>query len=568
MTVTAENPPLPGESEPGGSEPEASVSQASAPEGSAPDESDLVWEPPGPGSWEILADHYPRPVTAVMRGWPATWSRAFTDSLHELALPIDAAEMALVNDIPYAAFHSKGDQVPPRWVMHVLLRVVPPMRRAEKVLDRAITGRIWLDHARQWYDTDRPAIVADQRRLTRVDPDALADADLADHLHLVEQRMFEHGYRHIAMGMPDLLAVGLFVIACEDWGIPPAESFGLLAGSSPASTGRHPELLRLRETLAGAPPPGSLDEIRSVSDAARTALDDYLEVHGHRVVDGYDVDCATLVERPDLVVRLATAPDPVDPLAGRDEATAAVRARVPADRRADFDRMLDDARASYGLRDDNNAILVGWAVGLTRRAMLAAGRRLIIGGGAEGDADLAAEATIPELVGALTGGTGLDVDELRRRRDRRRSLPSSRAPRTLGPPANPSPTNWPGRLGAVMRIFALYELGGDQDRPLEGIGIGDRPFTGRARIVRGGIDGGEFEPGDVLVAPMTSPSYNVLLSLAGAVVTEEGGLLSHAAMMARELALPAVLNVGRATELIADGATVTVDPTTGRVTVH
>ncbi|TVR26330.1 MAG: hypothetical protein EA389_05920 [Ilumatobacter sp.] len=531
------------------------------------DGTDPVWEPPGPGSWELLADHYPRPVTAVMRGWPAVWSRAFTDSLHELDLPIDAAEMALVNDIPYATFHSSGGANPPRWLMHVLLRVVPQLRRAETTLDRVITDRIWLAHARQWYDVDRPSIVTDQRELTRVDPDALGNEALADHLRLVERQLFEHGYRHIAMGMPDLLAIGLFVTACNGWGIPNAQAFELLAGSSPASTGRHPELLRLRETLAGQPAPTSLDQIRSVSDAASTALDDYLEMYGHRVVDGYDVDCATLIERPDLVVRLVTAADPTDPLAGRDQATAAVRARIPARRRDDFDRMLADARDSYGVRDDNNGILFGWACGLMRRAMLAAGRRVLTDG-SPADTGLAVEATVAELIGALAGSAAPDVRELRARRDRRRSRPSSRAPRTLGPPASPSPTNWPGRLGAVMRIFAMYEVAPDRDRPLQGIGIGHQPYTGTARIVRGGIDGGEFEPGDVVVAPMTSPSYNVMLSLAGAVVTEEGGLLSHAAMMARELALPAVLSVAGATELIADGATVTVDPTTGTITVH
>jgi pyruvate,water dikinase len=74
-----------------------------------------------------------------------------------------------------------------------------------------------------------------------------------------------------------------------------------------------------------------------------------------------------------------------------------------------------------------------------------------------------------------------------------------------------------------------------------------------------------FEPGDALVAPMTSPSYNLLLSLAGALITEEGGEFSHAAIMTRELGLPAVLGVSSATGRIQNGATVTVDPVNGLV---
>jgi pyruvate,water dikinase len=74
-----------------------------------------------------------------------------------------------------------------------------------------------------------------------------------------------------------------------------------------------------------------------------------------------------------------------------------------------------------------------------------------------------------------------------------------------------------------------------------------------------------MEPGDVLVAPWTAPTYNAVLAIAGAVVVQEGGLLSHAAVMARELGIPAVIGCRRAMDLIGDGGVIDVDADAGEV---
>jgi pyruvate,water dikinase len=69
------------------------------------------------------------------------------------------------------------------------------------------------------------------------------------------------------------------------------------------------------------------------------------------------------------------------------------------------------------------------------------------------------------------------------------------------------------------------------------------------------------------VVPFTTPSYNTVLGLAGAVVTSEGGPLCHAAVLARELGIPAVIGAPGALVDIPDGADVEVDPLSGKVTV-
>ncbi|MDR8412601.1 PEP-utilizing enzyme [Nonomuraea sp. 3-1Str] len=90
--------------------------------------------------------------------------------------------------------------------------------------------------------------------------------------------------------------------------------------------------------------------------------------------------------------------------------------------------------------------------------------------------------------------------------------------------------------------------------------------TGAARIVRGPGDFARVHRGDILVCPYTDPAWTPLLRIAAGVVTETGGVLSHAAIVAREHAIPAVLGVPNATSRLHDGTLITIDGTNGIVT--
>ncbi len=92
--------------------------------------------------------------------------------------------------------------------------------------------------------------------------------------------------------------------------------------------------------------------------------------------------------------------------------------------------------------------------------------------------------------------------------------------------------------------------------------------TGRARVVLDAADPMALEPGDVLVAPQTDPAWVPLFVPAAAVVVNVGAMGSHAMIVSRELGIPCVASVADATELIPDGAMVTVDGNAGTVTIH
>ncbi|MEV8519580.1 phosphoenolpyruvate synthase [Dyella marensis] len=92
----------------------------------------------------------------------------------------------------------------------------------------------------------------------------------------------------------------------------------------------------------------------------------------------------------------------------------------------------------------------------------------------------------------------------------------------------------------------------------EGRAIGQKIGAGKARVVRTLADMNKVQPGDVLVADMTDPDWEPVMKRASAIVTNRGGRTCHAAIIARELGVPAVVGTGNALEKIPDGADVTV----------
>lgn len=107
----------------------------------------------------------------------------------------------------------------------------------------------------------------------------------------------------------------------------------------------------------------------------------------------------------------------------------------------------------------------------------------------------------------------------------------------------------------VMRRFRLQQKG---PVAVEGRAIGQRIGAGPVRVLRDATQMSEFQTGDVLVADMTDPDWEPIMERASAIVTNRGGRTCHAAIIARELGIPAVVGTGGATRVLADGQPVTV----------
>jgi pyruvate,water dikinase len=109
------------------------------------------------------------------------------------------------------------------------------------------------------------------------------------------------------------------------------------------------------------------------------------------------------------------------------------------------------------------------------------------------------------------------------------------------------------------------ETSSDVDPILEGLGAGPGTVTGTARVLHELADGASLKDGEILVATMTDPDWLPILKRAAAIVTDEGGITCHAAIVGRELGRPVIVGTRTATSDITDGQTVTVDGSAGVV---
>jgi pyruvate,water dikinase len=320
----------------------------------------------------------------------------------------------------------------------------------------------------------------------------------------------------------------------------------------------------------------TLDDIRSVSLDAAALLDEYLRERGNMLATGYDITSLRLVEMPGLVVRSVVDARPitaVDHVALADS----LRVAIAETDRTVFDERLADARSVMDMRDDNGPVTAEWPLGLLRRALLEVGARLVSNGRLV-DPEHALEFTPTEARDPF-GPTAPDAATMTARHDQRTAEALLEPPAMLGdaepqPPLDVLPDVLAEMVAAVQ--VALQHLGMDAPASsatsatsdgLVGVGIGSTIYTGTARTAADADEALErLEPGDVLVVRATSPAFNAVLTIAGAIVTADGGALSHAAVLARELGIPAVVGAPGALS-ITDGATVEVDATRGSVRV-
>ncbi len=121
-------------------------------------------------------------------------------------------------------------------------------------------------------------------------------------------------------------------------------------------------------------------------------------------------------------------------------------------------------------------------------------------------------------------------------------------------------TGTAARDNAVLERFTVASPG---PVLVSGRAVGSRVATGRVRVVRSTADLAAFRAGEVLVATTTTPDWEPVMKTAAAVVTDRGGRTCHAAIIARELGLPAVVGCGEATTLLRDGDDVTVSCAAG-----
>lgn len=555
-----------------------------------------VWEPPGPGMWTRDPSKQPKPQTGLFNALlPRNLNEAFGEVGPRYGLLIDGMQIAEVNGWLYlrpkpVGAPDKAGPPPPRFVMRILLLLHPGLRARRKAAARALAGRLWLQDGREWLDGGRDAFVARLRQVTAEDPRRLSREELRRHIAGLVDLIGEGLRIHFRDAICHFISVGDFTRHAAMWtGIAPHEVVNLLAGSSPFSIAPLDHLDRIVRILDTAPEarerflaqePRAEDRLaalRSASPEAAAALEEYLVEYGHRNVSGFDLDGKSIAEMPEaLVASIAARLN--RPATTRPETTDWLRPRVPDEHRAAYDTLKAEAEVLYGLRDSDVGPACEWPLGLVRRALLVAGDQLAEEGALHRPEHIY-DATPEEVDALLRQDPDAPSAEVLAERQRQRLTAPVDPPLILGDPEEPPSFDWlPGALGRINNAVMLgmsFDTGEDSKRrevastvELAGIAASRGIYRGQARVVTTPADFGRLVQGDVLVAPMTTPAYNVVLPLLGAVVTDTGGVLSHAAIVAREYRIPAVVATGTATTSITDGCIVTVDGDRGLVTIE
>lgn len=460
------------------------------------------------------------------------------------------------------------------------MKVHPAIRRRANVAERVLVDRPWRTVLADWSKPGgvRHRFEANNLAIQDVDLAALDDAALVRHVHRTIDHAVVMWDHHFHLHSHDLGPVGLLLDAAVGWGLAASEVIPLLEGASPSTSEAERVLRRIRDQVdrVGGKP-NTLDELRQVGPDIAADLDAFLRLRGHLIVSRYDIDGLTLAESPQLVLStIMSARDDTARVSAaaevREQRVDALRARLAVDDQPQFDLLLAEARASMDLRDDNGPHTLEWPLGLIRLALLELGRRMVNRGWCA-QAELALELAPDEVAPAVVGA-GPSGDELSARHRWRRDVDIDDAPRHLGrvepiPPLDVLPPAMARIARFVQQVIA--EIGADGEvrtTGLTGVGVGGTVYRGVARLAHSPEAAlQQLSPGDVLVVPCTTPAFNLVLSMAGAVVTSVGGALSHAAVLARELGIPAVVGAPTALSDIPDGAMVEVDPVAGVVRV-
>jgi phosphohistidine swiveling domain-containing protein len=537
---------------------------------------ELRFDPPGEGTWELDPVHFPRPAT---RYWtemhPDAFKRGVSEFTRYYGMLLDAMEFQYVNGFAYRSARPVSDEEAPR-----------RFQRAEQVWER----KLWRDQLRDWDENVKPESIKAHRELQSVDPDALSDDELVAYLTRCRDRHAKMIYQHMRFTGAALLPTGDLLGHAGDWtDVPPAELLGMMRGTAPVSAGASMELGQLiaalsedsaaRELLeSDGEAQQVLDELRSLDSAAGRAVSAYLDLVGCRLLDGFDIGGRYALELPDALLRSIRAAVEQGRVEAPDvgERIAEVRSQVPEQHRTQFDELLEEAQLTYRIRDERGVFSDIWASGIMRRAAVAAGRRLA-GKGRIQDAEHFVDAGFEEMCALLSGTDGPSADELAERYEWRTSHSAKEAPEVLGPPPppQPDPSGLPPAAGRVMRAIGIgiQSLFGSSDAPhednlLRGLAASGGVYEGPARRVAGPDEFDRIKQGDVLVTESTTEAFNILLPLLGAIVTDSGGLLSHSAIVAREYGIPGVVGTREATDRIADGSTVRVDGDAGEVALQ
>lgn len=321
---------------------------------------------------------------------------------------------------------------------------------------------------------------------------------------------------------------------------------------------------------------GQTDALAALRDTPEAgpfldALYDYLDAWGRRSDNFTEMAFPSWTEDPTPVLSLVRmyVASPRDVEAGRvrlagerEAAVAAAREAIADDQREAFEAVLELGQRGAQLNEDHNFWIDQQTLHWVRQTLIEMGRRLA-DRGVIGEPNDIAMLGLDEALETLRSSDG-DLRDLVAARHAEMEAWAALDP----PPALGAPFEVPEELESIFGFGdATRDANLEARTTIRGQAASPGTHRGTARVITSIAEGDRITPGDVLVTATTSPPWTPLFGAASAVVTDAGGSLSHAAIVAREYGIPAVVGTSNATTLIPDGATIEVDGGAGEARV-
>ncbi len=539
----------------------------------------VTWEHPRDEllSWEWIRMYFPGQVTPIMD----VWINAYNEGFYQAAQSSHLTIRSVCRRINTYVYRTVVPIVP-------LEEIEARSKKAEETL-KANMGRLW-----DWWETELlPEIKGHMAYWEVFDLRGASMSALIAHLEHTQVRLTRLAYIHFLLAWPLLLALSLFdelyqnLFGKED----ALGAYRLLLGFSNKTVEGDRALWELsRKALLSSHVRRAIEQNEPVEVPAaleqfaegRSFLDElgnYLEEYGQRSDIFGELSNPNWIENPVTPIKnlqnFLTKPDSdlsselIALAAEREQSIANARDRLkgyPSPVVGQFEFLLKAAQAGTILQEDHNYWIDQRAHYKARQVLLEFGRRFAEAGIIEQPNDIFFLTSEELRVTAATVPQGNRCQLVTQRKSEMDNFRAIQPPPVLGTlPSRPPPNDSPSR--AISKMSGASPQPPKESAVLQGKACSPGKVRGIPKVVLSLAEAGKLQPGDIMVAPATMPAWTPLFASIAAVVTELGGVLSHAAIVAREYKIPAVMGTGKATSIIHDGQILEVDGDAGIVRI-
>ncbi len=542
-----------------------------------PDNFPIMWEPPEAihAPWKQDRMHAPEPITPLC-GWmgASPCSRGSTEGFQVAGQPLNF-QVGRFNTYYYLAI---SPAVPPEEM------------EAAGAKGAEVVKELLGSYEKRWDEEWLPQIKSELQAWAEFDLPGSSDDELLAHMDESDNRYALLWKIHFHLAIPMLVSLSMFVDMYNDLFEDAGEldAYRLLQGVRNMSIEVGEAIWDLSQKYKDVP--GIANPLRSKSvnaalsgfvgtDEGREFLRDLRELldrYGHRSDGVVEVGHPSWTEDPSTVINImkdSMEPDATDPreahaklASEREAAVAEARQKLatyPEPVKGQFEFLLGAATAGGRIQEDHNFWLDQQSLHFMRQMFLELGRRLVDAGKLDAADDVVY--LVPDQIRASLKQGEDFRPVVAHEKEEMAKFAAIAPPPMIGTDYGPPPPN--------PVTVALGKFIGNPPQPpaadgtMIGTPVSSGVVTGTAKVIIRLTDAGKLNKGDILVAATTAPPWTPLFAIAGGIVTDTGGPLSHCGIVAREYGIPCVGGTGGATSMIKDGQTIEVNGDAGTVRI-